>query len=118
VLVGESSAEAIRRREARRLPLLRRKLVEELEAGRKIFVYHGMAPLTEAQAGMLCTAMRAYGPTTLLWVELCDRDTHPARSIEPARVCSKAISTASRRGRTRTICPSIAGSRCAARRPR
>ncbi|HEX6442610.1 MAG TPA: hypothetical protein VF007_10515, partial [Stellaceae bacterium] len=83
VLVGEGSAEAIRRREARQLPLLRRKLIEDLEAGRKIFVYHGMAPLSEAQARLLSDAMRAYGPTTLLWVELCDRE-HPAGTVEAA----------------------------------
>lgn len=83
VLVGESSAEAIRRREARQLPLLRRKLVEDLQEARKLFVYHGMAPLSEAQARMLSAMMRAYGPTTLLWVELCDRE-HPAGTVELA----------------------------------
>ena len=83
VLVGEGSAEAIRRREARQLPLLRRKLIQDLEEGRKIFVYHGMAPLSEAQARELSAAMRTYGPTTLLWVELCDRE-HPAGTVETA----------------------------------
>lgn len=83
MLVGEASAEAIRRREVRQLPLLSRKLIEDLEAARKIFIYHGMRPLTQAEARELSAAMRAYGPTTLLWVELCDR-AHPAGTVESA----------------------------------
>lgn len=81
VLIGEATAEDIRRREAKQLPLLRRKLVEDLEEARKIFVYHAMNPLNEAQARQLAATMRAYGPTTLLWVELQD-DEHPAGTVE------------------------------------
>jgi hypothetical protein len=83
VLVGEGSAETIRRREARQLPLLRRKLIEDLEQAGKIFVYHGMAPLSETQARELSVAMQAYGPATLLWVELYD-EAHPAGTVESA----------------------------------
>jgi hypothetical protein len=81
VLTGEASAEEIREREARRLPLLRRKLIEDLEEARKIFVFHGMRPLGEAEARTLARALRAYGQTTLLWVELAD-DEHPAGAVE------------------------------------
>ena len=81
VLTGEASAEKIREREARRLPLLRRKLIEDLEEARKIFVFHGMRPLAEAEARALARALRAYGQTTLLWVELAD-DEHPSGAVE------------------------------------
>jgi hypothetical protein len=81
VLIGEASAEGIHRREAKQLPLLRRKLIEDLEERRKIFVYHGMHPLPEPLVRRLAAALRVYGPTTLLWVELYDSE-HPAGTVE------------------------------------
>ena len=81
IKVGEADPEVVRRREERRLPFLRRKLIEDLEEGRKLFVYHGMEPLTRPVMLSLHTAMRIYGPTTLLWVELQD-DAHPAGTVE------------------------------------
>jgi hypothetical protein len=65
------------------LPLLVRKLREDLAEGEKIFVYHGMGRLGGADALPLVTALRRYGPNTLLWVELADAD-HPAGTVEPA----------------------------------
>jgi hypothetical protein len=84
VLVGEAEPEYIRQREMTRLPFLRRKLLEDLEEGRKIFVYHGMRRLTESEALRLFTAIRAYGPGMLLWVELHD-ETHRPGSVEMIR---------------------------------
>lgn len=81
VLVGEADPEDIRRREAKRLPFLRRKLTEDLEEAGKIFVYRGMHRLPQPLVLRLVAAMRAYGPATLLWVEQQDRD-HPAGSVE------------------------------------
>jgi hypothetical protein len=81
VQIGEVSAEGIHRREAKQLPLLRRKLIEDLEEGRKIFVYHGMHSLPEPLVRRLAAALRVYGPATLLWVEVHDRE-HPAGTVE------------------------------------
>jgi hypothetical protein len=81
VLVGEADPEDIRRREEKRLPFLKRKLVEDLAEGRKIFVYRGMRRLPQPLVLRLVAAMREYGPTTLLWVELQD-DEHPAGTVE------------------------------------
>jgi len=81
VLIGEASAKGIHRREAKQLPLLRRKLIEDLEEGRKIFVYHGMQPLPEPLVRRLVAALRVYGPATLLWVELHNHE-HPAGTVE------------------------------------
>ncbi len=85
VMVGEQEPAVIAKRELRRLPLLIRKLVEEMTRGEKIFVFHGMTPLTLEDARALSAALRDYGPVTLLWVELAD-DTHEpgtAEQIEP-----------------------------------
>jgi hypothetical protein len=84
VLVDEAEPDHVRRREMTRLPFLRRKLLDDLREGEKIFVYHGMRPLTETEATRLFAALRAYGPGTLLWVELHDAD-HPAGSVEVVR---------------------------------
>jgi len=40
-----------------------------------------MSPLPESDVLRLVSAMRAHGPTTLLWVELADQD-HLAGSVE------------------------------------
>lgn len=80
VKLGEMEPAAIQAREARRLPFLIRKLIEDLTEGEKIFVFHGMEPLAEAQVRELSAAIRAYGPGTLLWVELADA-THPPGSV-------------------------------------
>ena len=81
VLAGEISPEDLHEREVRRLPLLTRKLIADLELGEKIFVYHGMSALTLEEARGLHAALRRYGPGTLLWIELADAD-HPAGSVE------------------------------------
>jgi hypothetical protein len=77
VMAGEMAAEEVHRREVRRLPLLIRKLSEDLSQAEKIFVYHGMEPLSSEQAGELLARLRAYGPNTLLWVELADAEHTP-----------------------------------------
>jgi hypothetical protein len=85
VEVGLEEPEEIAKRETRRIPLLVRKIKEELSMGEKIFVYHGMEPLTEDKARELGSALRDYGPTTLLWVELADSDHEPGQVewVEP-----------------------------------
>ena len=81
MLVGQASPEDILQREMKRLPLLKRKLLEDLAEGSKIFVYRGMKPLPRAQMGRLVEVLREYGPVTLLWVELQDAK-HPAGTVE------------------------------------
>ena len=81
VLAEEMSAEAVRQREARRLPLLIRKLMEDLKQAEKIFIFHGMEPLSDIEARALLARLRGFGPNTLLWLELADA-THPAGTVE------------------------------------
>jgi hypothetical protein len=77
VLADEMSPAEIHAREIRRLPFLVRKLLDDFADGSKIFVYHGMEPLAEADTARLLRALRAYGPNTLLWVEVGDAEHAP-----------------------------------------
>jgi hypothetical protein len=81
LMVGEASPEDILAREVKRLPLLKRKLIEDLEEARKIFVYRGMQPLSRVLMVRLAEALRQYGACTLLWVEQQDAD-HRAGTVE------------------------------------
>ena len=71
----------ILRREIRRVPFLVRKLLEDLEAGEKIFVFKGMAAVPEEEAFPLAMALRRFGPNTLLLATLADAE-HPGGSVE------------------------------------
>ena len=81
LMVGEADPEGIRQRELMRLPLLKRKLIEDFEQGSKIFVYRGMQPLSPTLVWRLFAALRQFGPATLLWVERQDAK-HPAGTVE------------------------------------
>lgn len=74
VNAGEMPPEDIARREARRLPFLVRKLVEDLESGDKAFVFKGMGAMPEEEVFPLAMAIRRYGPNTLLFVTLSDEE--------------------------------------------
>ncbi len=68
----------------RRLQFLRRKLIEDLEAGDKIFVFKNLKRnLTDAELARLHTAVRAYGETTLFYIRYAD-ESHPAGLVEAA----------------------------------
>ncbi len=65
-----------------RITFLRRKLIEDLRSGEKIFVFRDMfRNLTEKQVSRLHRAVRRYGNATLLYVRYSD-DGHPAGSVE------------------------------------
>jgi hypothetical protein len=77
---GEKTPAEIEAREARRVPFLVRKLIEDLQSGEKLFVYHAMTALELAQPSTLASALRKYGPATLLWVELAN-EWHPPGDV-------------------------------------
>jgi hypothetical protein len=81
VKVGDMPVEQVHEREARRVPILVRKLIEDLEAAEKIFVFKGMGAVAEEEALPLAAAIRRYGPNTLLLVTLAD-PAHPAGTVE------------------------------------
>jgi hypothetical protein len=72
VAAGEMEPADVARREARRVPFLTRKLIEDLEAGDKTFVFKGMAAVPEEEVFPLAMAIRRFGPNTLLFVTLSD----------------------------------------------
>jgi tetratricopeptide (TPR) repeat protein len=76
---GEVAAEA-----CQRLQSLRRKLIGDLEAGEKIFVFKNMhRNLDEAEINRLHAAIRAYGNPTLFYVRYAD-ESHPAGTVAAA----------------------------------
>jgi hypothetical protein len=81
VNAGEMTIEEVRHREIRRVPFLIRKLLEDLEAGEKIFVFKGMAAMNEEEVFPLAIAIRRFGPNTLLFVNLADAN-HRAGTVE------------------------------------
>lgn len=80
----EISPAALQAREARRLPFLVRKLLEDLTDASKIFVFHAQDSLSHQQAADLHAALRAYGPCQLLWVDLDDHLNPPGTVVEVA----------------------------------
>jgi hypothetical protein len=81
VMVGQKTVDAVRRRELRRLPMLVSKFLQELQLGRKIFVFKGMVALDEEVVFPLAALLRRYGPATLMFVSLADA-RHPAGTVE------------------------------------
>jgi hypothetical protein len=67
-----------------RLSFLRRQLIDDLKSGDKVFVFRDMFKnLTDQQIERLHSAVRRYGPGTLLYVRYSD-EIHPAGSVEQA----------------------------------
>ena len=66
----------------RRLAYLRRKLLDDLAAGEKIFVWRQVpVNLSDAERDALHAAMRRHGDNTLLYVRY-DDEAHPSGSVE------------------------------------
>ena len=65
--IGETALETRKTAEGRRLSLLARKFMDDCEDGGKIFVYAAQQD-DRSDALLLRDALRAHGPSTLLWV--------------------------------------------------
>ncbi|WP_158927142.1 DUF563 domain-containing protein [Acidisphaera sp. S103] len=68
-------------REITRLTFLRRKLLEDLQSGDKIFVWKSEASTDSEHVRPLLDVLRRMGPNILLWVVEADTD-HPVGSVE------------------------------------
>ena len=77
----EIDAEELRAREAKRLGFLRRKLLDDLAAGEKIWVWREWAMTDAARLQPLLDVLRSLGPNVLLWVVAAD-DGHPPGTVE------------------------------------
>ena len=79
---GSMSAEALLHSVGRRQQFLRRKLIEDMESGSKLFVYKlTYATLSADELDRLHAAVRTYGPATLLYVRYADAE-HPDGTVE------------------------------------
>ncbi len=81
VYEGERSIELMLQQEATRLKFLRRKFVEELDAGEKIFVFKRATPIPESEILPLFLALNRRGSNTLLWV-VPEEPGHPSGTVE------------------------------------
>jgi len=69
----------------RRLAYLRRKLLDDLANGEKIFVWRCVPlNLPDEELNRLHTAMRRHGDNTLLYVRY-DDEAHPNGTVEPVK---------------------------------
>lgn len=78
---GEVDLESFRLQEAKRLTFLRGKLLTDLAAAEKIWVWKSNHPISNEHIDNLLDAITAYGPNVLLWVVTADAD-HPPGSAE------------------------------------
>lgn len=79
--VGEMTMEQVAEQERRKLPLVRRKFLEDLQSGRKICVRKQNDPISLSEMLPLWLALRRQGPNTLVWVVTATAD-HPPGSVE------------------------------------
>ncbi len=77
VYEGERSLWLMREQEAARLSFLRRKFLEECEAGEKIFVYKRNTHVSEAEVLSLSMFLNKRARNTLLWVTPAERNRPP-----------------------------------------
>jgi len=78
---ADESPDGLLARQCNRLRFLRRKLMEDIRNGEKIFVYKRNLPLQEAEVLPLLMTLYDYGTNTLLWISPAD-EAHPAGSVE------------------------------------
>jgi capsular polysaccharide biosynthesis protein len=85
--IFESSAEPLvqAEREMTRLTFLRRKLLDDLGSGEKIFIWKSTASTHAKHVRPLLDVLRRLGPNTLLWVVKADTDHLPGtvERLEP-----------------------------------
>jgi len=66
----------------RRLQFLRNKLVDDLAAGEKVFVYKSNHGLSDDEAGALCAAIRRYNDKTALLCVRLENELHRRGTLE------------------------------------
>jgi hypothetical protein len=78
---GEIDPEELRQREGKRLAFLRRKMLEDLSNGEKIWVWREWGKDDPARLQPLLNVLRSYGSNILLLVVRAD-DAHPSGTVE------------------------------------
>jgi len=79
---GQMSEEKVLEQCCLRIRYLKKKLIEDLESGGKIFIFRPGDPIpTQEQVDRLYAAMRSYGNNTLLYV-ICGDEIHRPGTVE------------------------------------
>jgi hypothetical protein len=79
LLNQEPEMEEFRLKAVRRLALLTRKMTEQIEENEKILVYKSLKGASEIDIRRLARAIRAIGPSTLLWITQESEGGRPGR---------------------------------------
>lgn len=79
--LGDIEPDALREKEANRLRFLRRKMLEDLAVGEKIWIWREYFETDPARLLPLLNVLRSFGPNKLLMVVAAD-DAHPAGTVE------------------------------------
>jgi tetratricopeptide (TPR) repeat protein len=80
ILPSQATPEELLPKFCKRLQYLRVKLLDDLRAAEKIFLYKAVAPITDEQIMPLWRAVSAYGPNTLVVARIAESG-HPAGSV-------------------------------------
>ncbi len=83
IKVNPANEEKIRKDQLKRLQYLRRKLIEDLQTGSKIFVYHCEIGASPEELAKLHEAIGSYGSRYVLYVRKFD-EQHPPGTLEVA----------------------------------
>jgi tetratricopeptide (TPR) repeat protein len=88
ILPTQTTPEELLPKICKRLQYLRGKLLDDLRAAEKIFIYKAVEPLTDAQIMPLWRAVSAYGPNTLVVARIADAAHAPGtvRVVEPGLI--------------------------------
>jgi hypothetical protein len=81
VYEGQRSVDLLRQQEATRLKFLRRKFIDELDAGEKIFVIKHTAAVSESEILPIYMALNRRQSNTLLWV-VPEEPGRPSGTVE------------------------------------
>jgi predicted Zn-dependent protease len=80
IMPSQATPEELLPKFCKRLQYLRLKLLEDLRAAEKIFLYKAIFPITDTEITPLWKAVRAYGPNTLVVARIANAQ-HPAGSV-------------------------------------
>lgn len=93
---GKITAGELRERETKRLGFLRRKMLDDLAVGEKIWVWRELGMTDPARLQPLVNVLRSFGPNILLWVVEADDDHPPGHRRASGRRFHQGIRRASR----------------------
>lgn len=80
IYADQMPPERVRHREGQKLTLLRRRMLDDLRTGRRIYVIKRNSPMRDEDILALSLLLRRFGPNRLMYVTTADH-AHPAGSV-------------------------------------